>query len=181
MVLIISKLLLPFWLLDSQDLRTQLARERESSHQSTLHKDVEAQELRNRLDRAVSSWIYFIYLCWHCYFKVDDLSKTRESLVRAETTRTHLQERLNELEKQIQSAEEKLAVYERRPGGSSLSANSSLETVADPQMQRELAELRFVFLTCWEARLLMNLAEEHWRWPNWIWRLDVDMWSSSGK
>ena len=41
------------YLLSSQDLRTQLSRERDALRQTTLQKDIEVQDLRTKLDRSV--------------------------------------------------------------------------------------------------------------------------------
>ena len=120
--------------LESQthDLRNSLNRERESARQITLQKDLEVQELRAKIDRNVES-----------------LSKAREGLVEAETSRKHLQERVDELVKQVQTSEEKLAVYERRTttitaSGSAQSA-SATEGTNEEQLRAEVAELRCVF------------------------------------
>ena len=67
-----------------------LNREREAVRQTTLQKDLEVHELRTKIDRSVES-----------------LSKAREGLVEAETSRKHLQERVDELVKQVQMNEEK--------------------------------------------------------------------------
>jgi nucleoprotein TPR len=47
-----------------------------------------------------------------------EFSKTREALVEAQTTR---KEKFEDLSRQLQGNEEKLAVYERRPGPGSFS------------------------------------------------------------
>jgi nucleoprotein TPR len=78
---------------------------------------------------------------------VEDLSKARESLVGAETSRTHLQERVDELSRHLQGNEEKLSVYERRSsvvGGAPQSANQ--DSSREQQFEAEVAELRCVCL-----------------------------------
>ena len=119
--------------LESQthDLRNSLNRERESARQITLQKDLEVQELRTKIDKNIES-----------------LSKAREGLVEAETSRKHLQERVDELVKHVQTSEEKLAVYERRTttiatSGSTQSA-SATEGTNEEQLRAEVAELRYV-------------------------------------
>ena len=47
------------------------------------------------------------------------LSQARDSLVVAETSKVHLQERVEQLTRQLQGNEEKLSVYERRMTGAS--------------------------------------------------------------
>ena len=119
--------------LESQthDLRNSLNRERESARQITLQKDLEVQELRTKIDKNIES-----------------LSKAREGLVEAETSRKHLQDRVDELVKHVQTSEDKLAVYERRTttiatSGSTQSA-SATEGTNEEQLRAEVAELRYV-------------------------------------
>lgn len=77
---------------------------------------------------------------------MEDLSKARESLVRAETSRTHLQERVDEL-RHLQGNEEKLSVYERRSSVVSGAAQStSQDSNREQQFEAEVAELRLVCL-----------------------------------
>ncbi|KAI5123451.1 hypothetical protein M0805_008822 [Coniferiporia weirii] len=110
----------------AQDLRTQLSNERDNVRQATLQKDIEVQELRTKIDRTL-----------------EDLSKARESLVGAETSRKHLQDRVNDLLKQVQTSEEKLTVYERRTvPGSGTSHTASDEVSSEQQLRSEVAELR---------------------------------------
>jgi nucleoprotein TPR len=74
---------------------------------------------------------------------MEDLSKTRESLVGAETSRTHLQERVDDLSRHLQGNEEKLSVYERRSsavGGVNQSADK--DSSREQQFEAEVAELR---------------------------------------
>ncbi|EGN98500.1 hypothetical protein SERLA73DRAFT_169454 [Serpula lacrymans var. lacrymans S7.3] len=110
----------------TQDLRGQLSQERDSVRHISLQKDIELKELHSRLDKSV-----------------EELSKTRESLVGAETSRNHLQERVDELARQLQGNAEKLSVYERRPG----SVNGPSQTLdqgipREQQLEQEVAELR---------------------------------------
>lgn len=77
---------------------------------------------------------------------MEDLSKARESLVGAETSRVHLQERVEELSRHLQGNEEKLSVYERRSstvGGVHQSADR--DASREHQFEAEVAELRCVF------------------------------------
>ncbi|ESK95244.1 filament-forming protein [Moniliophthora roreri MCA 2997] len=110
----------------TQDLRTQLMQEREAVRQVTLQKDIELKELQNRLDKSTL-----------------DLSSTRESLVIAETTKTHQGEKIRDLTKQLHGNEEKLAVYERRSGAPiSATTTSSQDLTKEQQLEAEVADLR---------------------------------------
>ncbi|KAL0058021.1 Protein mlp1 [Marasmius tenuissimus] len=109
----------------TQDLRTQLLQERDSVRQITLQKDIELKELQTRLDKTTH-----------------DLSSTRESLVVAETTKTHQEERIRDLTKQLQGNEEKLSVYERRTGIVNTTTTVDQNLSKEQQLEAEVAELR---------------------------------------
>ena len=74
------------------------------------------------------------------------MSKVRESLVEAETIRKHLQERVDELVKQVQMNEEKIAVHERRTSvtidTSGISHPPAEEAGSEQDFKSEVAELR---------------------------------------
>ncbi|KAJ3826801.1 hypothetical protein EV361DRAFT_893712 [Lentinula raphanica] len=106
----------------SQDLRNQVTQERETIRTLSLQKDVEIKDLQNRLDKSVQ-----------------DLSKTREALVIAETSKVHLEERVGDLTKNIKGNEEKLAVYEHR-GSHSTMEHSDMSR--EQQLEAEVANLR---------------------------------------
>ena len=74
---------------------------------------------------------------------MEELSKARESLVGAETSRTHLQEHVDELSRQLQGNQEKLSVYERRPSSVSGVPQSARDSVREHQFESEVAELRY--------------------------------------
>lgn len=113
----------------SQDLKNQLTQERESVRHVTLQKDIEVKELHARLDTTIA-----------------DFARTRELLVGAETTRTHLQEKVSDLSKHYQGMEEKLAVYERRSNLGGIIASHSHEVnpnlSGEQQLEAEVADLR---------------------------------------
>ncbi|KAJ7689165.1 hypothetical protein B0H17DRAFT_1012272 [Mycena rosella] len=110
----------------TQDLRIQLSQERDSVRHLSLQKDIELKELQTRLDKAAQ-----------------EFSKTREALVGAETSKTHLEQRLEELARQLQGNDEKLAVYERRPSGvSGIAQHMDLDLNREQQLEAEVAELR---------------------------------------
>ena len=74
---------------------------------------------------------------------MQELSRTRESLVGAETSKKHLEERVTDLTRQTQGNEEKLAVYERRPAADrGISRNVGQDTSHEHQLESEVAELR---------------------------------------
>ena len=77
------------------------------------------------------------------HLQMEDLSKARESLVGAETSRVHLQQRVEELSRRLQGNEEKLSVYERRSSAvSSLAQNVDKDSSQEQQFEAEVAELR---------------------------------------
>ncbi len=82
-------------------------------------------------------------------YQNQELAKTRESLVGAETSKKHLEQRVEDLTKYFESNKEKLAVYERR-GTTSVSNDAQSELTKEQQLETEVAELRYVSLrACW--------------------------------
>ena len=73
-----------------------------------------------------------------------ELSKARESLVGAETSKKHLEERVDDLSRQLQGQHEKLAVYERRPGVTGATQPTNVDMNHEQQLEAEVAELRLV-------------------------------------
>ncbi|KAG9315951.1 hypothetical protein JVU11DRAFT_3605 [Chiua virens] len=73
----------------------------------------------------------------------EQLSQARETLIAAETSKTYLRERVDDLARQLQGNAEKLAVYERRTADT-----SAVVPAPDPdlpreqQLEREVADLR---------------------------------------
>nr|UPW42857.1 nucleoprotein MLP2 [Hypsizygus marmoreus] len=112
----------------TQDLRTQVSQERDNVRHITLQKEIELKELQTRLDK-----------------NVQEFSKTREALVGAETSKKHLEERVDELAKQLQGNEEKLAVYERRTTAvNGVAQSHDPDMSREQQLEAEVAELRSV-------------------------------------
>ena len=145
------------YLLSSQDLRTQLSRERDALRQTTLQKDIEVQDLRTKLDRSVQCNYFVFYPVVLISPQIENLSKAREALVEAATSRTHLQERVDNLTKQVQMSEEKLTVYERRgsvitatsTSGAAVTSSPVATNGSDPEeLRAEIAELRSVNPQC---------------------------------
>jgi nucleoprotein TPR len=77
--------------------------------------------------------------------QTEDFAKTRELLVGAETSKKHLEQRVEDLGKQLQGNQEKLSVYEHRPVGRITSASNGQvisDSTREQQLEAELAELR---------------------------------------
>ena len=76
--------------------------------------------------------------------QAQELSKTRESLIAAETSKKHLEERVEQLTRQLQGNEEKLAVYERRGGvaANGVTPRADDDMSREQQLETEVAELR---------------------------------------
>ena len=84
--------------------------------------------------------------------QVENLSKAREALVEAETSRRYLQERDDNLTQQVQICKEKLTVYERRssvvaatPTSGATVTSSVATNGSDPEeLRAEITGLRSV-------------------------------------
>ncbi|KAJ7236740.1 hypothetical protein B0H12DRAFT_1139991 [Mycena haematopus] len=113
---------------DGQHLRIQLTKERDTVRHISLQKEIEVKEMQGRLDKAVQ-----------------ELSKTRETLIGAETSKTHLEQRVEELSRQLQGNDEKLAVYERRSSSvAGISQRMDQDLTREQQLEVEVADLRSV-------------------------------------
>ncbi|KAG6373979.1 hypothetical protein JVT61DRAFT_4608 [Boletus reticuloceps] len=110
----------------TQDLKSQLSQECENLRHIMLQRDIDVKELQSHLDKTTGQ-----------------LSKAWESLVRAETSKTHLQERVEELARQLQGNTEKLTIYERRSSGASAAAPApNPDLPREQQLEQEVADLR---------------------------------------
>ncbi|KAG2144206.1 hypothetical protein DEU56DRAFT_790720 [Suillus clintonianus] len=109
----------------TKDMKAQLLQERDAVRHVTLQKDIDLKDLQTRLDKTT-----------------EQLSQARESLVGAETSKVHLQERVDQLTRQLQGNEEKLAVYERRPSVANGVAPTAQDLPREQQLEQEVAELR---------------------------------------
>lgn len=78
----------------------------------------------------------------HNTAQTQELSKTREALAIAETSKVHLEERVGDLTKYMKGNEEKLAVYERHGGAYSSMEQSDL--TREQQLESEVAGLRYL-------------------------------------
>ncbi|KAI0667763.1 hypothetical protein C8Q78DRAFT_1052496 [Trametes maxima] len=110
----------------NQDMRTQLTQERESVRRVTLQRDLDLKELQVKIDKTSQ-----------------ELGKTRESLIAAETSKKHLEGQVEQLTRQLQGNEEKLAVYERRASGTTgVTSRTDEDLSREQQLEAEVAELR---------------------------------------
>ncbi|KAI6151410.1 hypothetical protein EDD17DRAFT_1636802 [Pisolithus thermaeus] len=110
----------------TQELKVQLSQERETIRHVTLQRDIDMRDLQARVDKTT-----------------EQLAQARESLVGAETSKTHLQDRVEQLTRQLQGNEEKLAVYERRVSGTStVTTFPTRDLPREQQLEQEVAELR---------------------------------------
>lgn len=101
--------------------------------------------------RGLTSWsvpvLFFLLASLSCSHHITSqtaaFSQTRETLVGAETSNKHLEERVDDLSKQKQAAEEKLSVYERRPAGMTSPPPPGQTTGGgERELQTEVADLR---------------------------------------
>lgn len=111
----------------TRDLRDRATKEEEAHRQTSLRREVETTELRAKLDRAV-----------------EELAKVREEVAVAKNSVQHLTSRTEDLQKQVESKDEKLAVYERRSSGANAGVNStaSSDLPKEQQLQVEIADLK---------------------------------------
>ncbi|KAF7299642.1 hypothetical protein HMN09_00969600 [Mycena chlorophos] len=111
----------------TQDMRHQLSKERDTVRHVSLQKDLEIKELQARLDKTTQ-----------------EFAKARESLIGAETSKTHLEQRVEDLSRQIKGSEEKLSVYERRSSTVTGIAHNAMDQdlPREQQLEAEVAELR---------------------------------------
>ncbi|KAH9974884.1 hypothetical protein BGW80DRAFT_1444514 [Lactifluus volemus] len=111
----------------TQDSRQQLNEERQNVRRLTLQREVEAKELRNTIDN-----------------QARDLTEVRMSLAKAETSKTHLEQRVEELSRKSQGDGERLAVYERRSSvANGVAHHAAAEGGSrEDQLEVEVADLR---------------------------------------
>ncbi|KAJ3573187.1 hypothetical protein NP233_g2600 [Leucocoprinus birnbaumii] len=109
----------------TQDLRAQLTRERDTVRNLQLQKELDLKDLQNRLDKVA-----------------EEYARNRENLLAAEMTKKHLEEKVDDMKKRLQGNEEKLAVYERRTGSVSVPQNTDENLSREQQLESEVAELR---------------------------------------
>ena len=81
-------------------------------------------------------------LCLHLV-QTEESTKSREATAVAQANQTHLQARADDLNKQLQRALEKLAVFERRPGTIGI-VPTMTNGSEEENLRAQLAELRCV-------------------------------------
>ncbi|KIY46697.1 hypothetical protein FISHEDRAFT_46885 [Fistulina hepatica ATCC 64428] len=107
----------------AQDYRTQLSQERDTIRQLTLQKDIELKDMQTKLDKSAV-----------------ELSNNHAALAVAQTKQKHLEERVEDLTKQLSGKEEKLAFYER--SGPSRAQNNVEGSDQASDLEAEIADLR---------------------------------------
>jgi hypothetical protein len=114
--------------------------------------------------------------------KTRDLHETRTSLVKAETSKTHLEQRVEELSRKQQGDAERLAVYERRPSA----INGATHHVGadsgsrEQQLEAEVADLRYVaHLAVLCVTHSCPMLVRRLRWPRLTWLLPVIIYNNS--
>lgn len=75
----------------------------------------------------------------------------------AQTSRKHLEEKVEDLAKQLKGNEEKLAVYERRPGATGPAQPVDQDASREQQLETEVAELRYYLSNIFLSVLSLTL------------------------
>ena len=84
------------------------------------------------------------------------MAKTRESLIGAETSKKHLEDRVEDLIRQIKGNEEKISVYERRTTAPGTTTDTGAST--ELNLESEVAELKSSLK---RTQLELKSAREH--------------------
>ena len=110
----------------------------------TLQKDIELRELQGKIEKTVRvRYTNTVDADVNIPLQTQELSKTREALIAAETSKKHLDERVEQLTRQLQGNEEKLAVYERRASAvNGITPRTDEDMSREQQLEAEVAELR---------------------------------------
>lgn len=122
-------------------MREELANDRAITRAKLTEKESEIKESSLRLIRAVGRNPLVIYLDSPIP-QMGDLATTREALATAQTSESHLKVRVEGLTKQLQVAEEKLAVFERKPGLAGVMPNLAISE--EERLRAQVADLRLV-------------------------------------
>ncbi|GAA6015704.1 hypothetical protein JCM11491_002452 [Sporobolomyces phaffii] len=109
--------------LESQavELKEKLTQAEDTNRQLALRKEIEGKTFQERLDKLTA-----------------DHSSTRESLIAAQTSQEHLEQRVRDLVLQIEAKEEKLSIFE----GRSATGDGDAGRTVEEQLQVSVAELR---------------------------------------
>ncbi|CBQ70476.1 conserved hypothetical protein [Sporisorium reilianum SRZ2] len=113
----------------NEDLRSRLAAEQDLYRQLSLRREIETKDLQSRIDLSSS-----------------ELSSAREALAIARTSADHTQLRVEDLTRQLESAQEKLGIYERRDQLSrdpvAFRAQADIQLSREEQLEIELSDLK---------------------------------------
>ncbi|KAG1722508.1 TPR/MLP1/MLP2-like protein-domain-containing protein [Suillus lakei] len=109
----------------TKDVKAQLLQERNAVRHITLQKDIDLKDLQTCLDKTT-----------------EQLSQARESLIGTETSKVHLQERVDQLTRQLQGNEEKPTMYKHRPSVANGAAPTEQDLPREQQLKQEVVELR---------------------------------------
>ncbi|KAL1956278.1 hypothetical protein VTO42DRAFT_7451 [Malbranchea cinnamomea] len=123
-----------------QATKRKLVEESEEAKKITLRREFEHEQSRKRIDDLVTT-----------------LSSVREELVSTKTTRDHLQARVDELTVELKSAEERLAVVQRKPG--TTAAAGIQEQVSEPAQEGELTREQELAVEVSELKRDLELAK----------------------
>lgn len=132
------------WWLRSTILREELANERAITRSRLTEKESEIKDIFLRLTRTVGGQSFGHLYRLSPISQTDDLATTREALATAQTSERHLKIRVDSLTKQLQVAEERLAVFERKPGVAGVIPNMAMSE--EERLRAQVADLRLVLM-----------------------------------
>lgn len=120
-------------------MRDRLAQEADANRQLALRKELDAKTYQDRIDKLVSCRQELTGIAVADIFsQTAEHATTREQLIAAKTSQEHLELRVSDLQLQVTSKEEKLAIYEGRTGANGDETTRS----AEEQLQVTVADLR---------------------------------------
>ena len=107
-------------------------------------KESEIKDISLRLTRTVGGQPFGHIFKISSFSQTDDLATTRQALATAQTSESHLKIRVDGLTKQLQVAEERLAVFERKPGVAAGIPNMAISE--EERLRAQVADLRLVLM-----------------------------------
>ena len=110
---------------DLQTVRKKLEAEIEENKRATFRREYETQQSAKRVEELMTT-----------------LAAVREELVAAQTTRDHLQSRVDELTIDLRNAQETLDVYRPRPAPENTQSNPDTEINKEQALTLEVTELK---------------------------------------
>lgn len=126
-------------------MREELANERVITRARLTEKESEIKDISLRLTRTVGEKSLGRLFRFSPISQADDLATTREARATAQASETHLKIRVDGLAKQLQVAEEKLAVFERKPGMAAAIPNMAISE--EERLRAQVADLRSVLIS----------------------------------